>query len=288
MKSITSREELFTNIFQLERYRTESQGSDFEYYKTLVKRGTCFVPYLINEKICFAPSRFVGYENNNIDSHESNSAKDGRVTNEAINTVLATKPLNSPMLENAYKAFCDRLGVVANATGNFGVPRKYWVTDEIQAVLAEIAVAQVKKDPLLAAGTRTAIIQARVGQGIFREKLVTRWKGCAVTGCTLLSVLRASHIKPWAESTNEERLDEFNGLLLTANLDALFDKGLISFLDDGTMIKSDELGSSDIALLFDSWADKKIDLTSEHMVYLKYHRSNVFLGMENENPDDVR
>ena len=61
---------------------------------------------------------------------------------------------------------------------------------------------------------------------------------CAVTGCAISVVLRSSHIKPWADSTNSERLNPANGLLLAAHIDALFDGGLISFENNGTMLAS--------------------------------------------------
>lgn len=84
--------------------------------------------------------------------------------------------------------------------------------------------------------TRAALVDARLGQGSFRRALIARWSGrCAVSGCDQLAVLRASHIKPWRASTDGERLDPENGLLLAANLDALFDAGLIAFEDDGQM-----------------------------------------------------
>lgn len=76
---------------------------------------------------------------------------------------------------------------------------------------------------------REAIVQSRVGQGKFREDLIRYWGKCAVTGCELIKILKASHIKPWRYSSNIERLDKFNGLLLIPNLDSTFDNGLISF-----------------------------------------------------------
>ncbi|RYH00155.1 MAG: HNH endonuclease [Alphaproteobacteria bacterium] len=92
------------------------------------------------------------------------------------------------------------------------------------------------------ATVRTALVEARIGQGKFRQDLIKLWNGqCAVTGCGELAVLRASHIKPWRDCQDEERLDPANGLLLTANLDALFDAGLVSFETDGTMILSADL-----------------------------------------------
>jgi hypothetical protein len=88
-----------------------------------------------------------------------------------------------------------------------------------------------------------------LGQGQFRRQVLMRWHGrCVVTGCTLEYVLRASHIKPWRISNNDERLNPANGLLLTANLDALFDRCLISFENDGRMLLSG-IATSDRELL---------------------------------------
>jgi predicted restriction endonuclease len=85
--------------------------------------------------------------------------------------------------------------------------------------------------------TRLALVDARLGQGQFRADLEQRWNGlCAVTGCG--AVLQASHIKPWADCNNQERLDPANGLLLCANIHALFDSGLVSFDDHGHMLIS--------------------------------------------------
>jgi len=80
---------------------------------------------------------------------------------------------------------------------------------------------------------KDALVKARRGQGKFREAVLSYWGNCAVSNCSELFLLRASHIKPWKDSTNTERLDRYNGLLLNPNLDAAFDKGLISFADDG-------------------------------------------------------
>src|SRR5262249_6618878 len=87
--------------------------------------------------------------------------------------------------------------------------------------------------------TKRALVDCRVGQGIFRENLIKYWKGkCAITGLSLTALLRASHIKPWRDSNNSERLDPFNGLLLSPSYDAAFDIGLISFREDGGIIFS--------------------------------------------------
>jgi hypothetical protein len=59
--------------------------------------------------------------------------------------------------------------------------------------------------------------------------------------CSIAALLRASHIKPWAKSSNPDRLNPANGILLTAHIDALFDCGFISFADDGTMLVSAQI-----------------------------------------------
>jgi HNH endonuclease len=98
----------------------------------------------------------------------------------------------------------------------------------------------ILKDPKIKdETTRKVLVEARLGQGRFRSDLIERWSGaCAVTRCAVLDILRASHIKPWKISNNEERLDPANGILLSANLDALFDAGLVTFEDSGRMLIS--------------------------------------------------
>src|SRR5207248_1999952 len=97
--------------------------------------------------------------------------------------------------------------------------------------------------------TKQALVDARIGQGAFRSAILGRWNHrCAVTGSTTLEVIRASHIKPWRASTNEERLDPSNGLPLAASLDALFDAGLISFEDSGRLLISPKLSQNECAI----------------------------------------
>ena len=86
-------------------------------------------------------------------------------------------------------------------------------------------------------------------------------------------MLLASHIKPWSKSSDYERLDQFNGLLLTPNLDRAFDQGLISFSETGLIILSKSL--KDAQKLGIS-SGMNIELTKEHQQYMKFHREIVF------------
>ncbi|WP_234573056.1 HNH endonuclease [Rhodohalobacter sp. 614A] len=119
------------------------------------------------------------------------------------------------------------------------------------------------------------LIKSRVGQGEFRKNLLLYWKGCAVTGYKTGSMLIASHIKPWRDSNNNERLDSFNGLLLTPNLDKAFDRGFVTFGTNGKILISDILEKPDVLGIDDNM---NIKLESAHFKYLEYHREMVFLN----------
>jgi predicted restriction endonuclease len=123
---------------------------------------------------------------------------------------------------------------------------------------------------------RESIVKSRIGQGRFRESLINYWSSCAVTGCKEQKVLRASHIKPWSESTNEERLSLYNGLLLSPSLDLCFDLGFISFSNSGEIIISDQLSSDDIDSLGIEKGMKLSMLETNHEIFLEYHRENIF------------
>ena len=127
---------------------------------------------------------------------------------------------------------------------------------------------------------REATVRQRVGQNLFREGLMALWGGrCAVTGLEIPELLRASHAKPWAECASDaERLDVFNGFLLSANLDVLFDSFLVSFTEAGELLVSKVIPPSD---------QQKLGLTdglclrwisAQHCRYLDFHRQRFLQG----------
>jgi HNH endonuclease len=97
---------------------------------------------------------------------------------------------------------------------------------------------QVETDTSVKETDREAIIRARRGQGLFKQRVMRIEKRCRITGVDYPSHLLASHCKPWRDSSNEERLDGENGLLLTPSIDHLFDRGFIGFEDSGDLIIS--------------------------------------------------
>jgi len=120
------------------------------------------------------------------------------------------------------------------------------------------------------------ITKARRGQGIFKANVRLVENHCRVTGVSNIKHLRASHIKPWSASNNEEKLDGFNGLLLSPHVDHLFDRGFISFQDSGELLVSKELNPK----ILEQWsiqAKKNVgEFKAAQSAYLEYHRDLVF------------
>jgi len=117
------------------------------------------------------------------------------------------------------------------------------------------------------------LILARIGQGQFRKELIEIWNGCSISNYTDVSLLIASHIKPWCKCENHEKIDPYNGLLLLPNYDKLFDRGYISFDEDGFIIISKRLDKPEI---FGITNNMNIELTEDNKRYMKYHREEVF------------
>ena len=137
-------------------------------------------------------------------------------------------------------------------------------------------LADVKEYLSLSETERDAIIRSRIGQGQFRESLISYWSACAVTGCQEPKLLRASHIKPWSKSDVAERLSLYNGLLLSPTLDVCFDSGFISFDDSGNIMVSNELNENDMEALGVYKEMKLSKIENEHCKHLAYHRGNIF------------
>tara|TARA_R110002096_G_scaffold391626_2_gene586529 strand:- start:2817 stop:3635 length:819 start_codon:yes stop_codon:yes gene_type:complete len=136
-------------------------------------------------------------------------------------------------------------------------------------------VQAILDDPKVQETEKSALVKARMGQGRFRRDLLKIWGQCAISGCRNQALLVASHIKPWAKATNHERLDPFNGLLLSPTWDRLFDLGLVTFEDDGAAVFSPYLSLEDQQALNLRNA-MKIRLDQRHLRYVRYHRRYVF------------
>lgn len=125
----------------------------------------------------------------------------------------------------------------------------------------------------VAATERLNLVKSRIGQGIFRQKLLLHWKACAVTGYNDTNLLVASHIKPWRACSDSERLNPFNGLLLSPNLDKAFDSGLITFQSEGAIAISPLMARPEV---FGVQLGMRAQLRDEHQMFMEFHRERVF------------
>jgi hypothetical protein len=130
MELVADREQVRQNLAYLDQVRLRGSGSDFDQYRDLVLKGTCFLPYDSGGTLAFAPSRFIGYRGNTFGIHAGNAQKDGRLTNPAITEVYGTSPKADAELDDQYRAFCASAGIDARESGSFGVTRKYWPVQE--------------------------------------------------------------------------------------------------------------------------------------------------------------
>lgn len=141
--------------------------------------------------------------------------------------------------------------------------------------LADEQQRQIEQNPKLSATEKQRLIRSRIGQDLFRQRALQIEPCCRLTGVTAKNFLIASHIKPWKDCNNVERLDGDNGLMLAPHVDRLFDRGWISFEDSGELRVS-----AQVAEVLEAW-HLPGDITPtpfnpRQAVYLAYHRREVF------------
>lgn len=215
---------------------------------------------------------------------------DGRELRTFQNSLMAARHAFDDHLTARARGWRMKGGNPAEPQGLFAATLSAWkdrsdedLRDAVLQILArdpaEPELVQDLHDILKSPDTmRVALVQARIGQGAYRADLMKAWNGrCAVTACAIPEMLRASHVKPWRASDNAERLDSQNGLILAAHLDALFDRGLVTFDDDGAMLVAVaiETAGKDVWGLGMPLSAKPTGRLSD---YLRYHRENLFSG----------
>lgn len=135
----------------------------------------------------------------------------------------------------------------------------------------------IDTDPAIPQTERTALVQARRGQGLFRDNVRSIEHACRITRVARMEHLIASHIQPWRDSSNQQRLDGENGLLLTPTVDHLFDKGFISFENTGQLIVSpvaDPVSLKRMGIGRDAQMNAGAFSQGQRQ-YLEFHRENV-------------
>lgn len=131
----------------------------------------------------------------------------------------------------------------------------------------------------LAETLKFQLIKARQGQGIYRKRVTVIEKECRITHVNNPAHLIASHCKPWRDADDAERLDGENGLLLTPSIDHLFDRGFISFENNGSLLVSPVAHQPSLNRMgIDTTCSVNVGgFSSGQKSYLEYHRNSVFL-----------
>ena len=256
MSLIETYDDLLQNIAELEDAR-KGGGQVKALYAGLIGRGSVFLPYLIDDRIAFAPSRFIGYAENTVLEHRQLEERHGWHTTTRVREILRSRfgftiwNVPDAAVESHYQSLCDSLGVVPRRS-----KKSFWITPEVGGWLEDHAIGstdarreiaaleqEVLNDTSLPETTREAIVAARIVQGLFRRRVLKKYGCCLITEIEEPALLVASHIKPLRDCRKDPRecLDPENALLLSPTWDRLFDQGFISFTDDGEMMISDDL-----------------------------------------------
>ncbi|KPZ21024.1 HNH endonuclease [Pseudomonas tremae] len=160
---------------------------------------------------------------------------------------------------------------------SLAAPSAFKVLDEIDENIKKTIFA----DGSLDSTTKDRLVAARIGQGVFKDRIYEFEKSCRLTNVSTPNLLIASHIKPWRLCTTAfERLDGANGLLLTPHVDFLFDRGYISFDDNGAVLVSDRVNLNDFKLLGLDLARGSpcFDFHPRQLKYIKFHRDSIFMN----------
>lgn len=156
-------------------------------------------------------------------------------------------------------------GIIDVLQGNID-QASFEADQDVQTIQGRVDIGQTEKRRLS---------QARRGQGIFKNNVRANEKVCRLTSVSDLRHLRASHIKPWSACTDIERLDGNNGLLLAPHIDHLFDRGWISFKDDGHLIVSKLICPTILANWGILETQKTPSFSNAQKVFLSYHRNKI-------------
>jgi putative restriction endonuclease len=150
------------------------------------------------------------------------------------------------------------------------------LVNELEEVTEEEAQKALQGRTDIGETQKQQLVLARRGQGVFKANVRLNETYCRLTGITDPQFLIASHIKPWRDSNDQEKLDGCNGLLLSPHVDRLFDRGLISFTDEGTVLKSPRLPAD----IWSAWGLDGVNsvgaFNAAQASFLAFHRNSIF------------
>lgn len=210
------------------------------------------------------------------------------ISREMMERKVIAKPLKDMELYEIDLAisliFCDEYFITKNEIGNKMYSnalkwfRSYVESNVFDVVAAKIEERKISENVNISTTERESIVKARIGQGKFREQLLAKYGSCIISGIDISKALVASHIKPWAVSTNEERVSVNNGLLLSATYDRLYDSGLITFVNEGKLIISRFVSEENRnKLQIKNGQVYKLQSNMQMKNFLEYHNDVIFI-----------
>jgi hypothetical protein len=237
------------------------------------------------------PGGFIEFERNGLILYSQPDDRINLIVHPVFEAFYSTLAPIAGALNPPEISFCNNAamagfpsGTLGHDAAHYGIKFRFADPGTVRAFIEELQSLADSASPISPERTigedareaeteATVLAKARIGQGRFRADLLCLWQGhCALTGVAVPELLRASHIKAWRVSSNRERLDAFNGLLLAVHLDALFDRALISFSDTGALLVSRRLPARERAV-FGLAQDRSLLLTAAHLPFLRHHRA---------------
>lgn len=194
---------------------------------------------------------------------------------EEIRDLLPTK--YSPLLKNGNAPQQGYLSSISDELANVFIKltgNQYTINSSSFEILEE----GIKGRTDIGYTVKQQLVNSRRGQGQFKQNVIQNEKCCRITGIADTRFLIASHIKPWSKCSDEEKLDGCNGFMLSPNVDKLFDRGFISFSNDGNIIVSPQININILSAMGIDIHKNVGKFNKKQLEYLEYHQKNVFIN----------
>jgi hypothetical protein len=154
--------------------------------------------------------------------------------------------------------------------------------DDVQSQVVNEAAEKQVEATQIPQTEKLQLIKARIGQGIYRQRLLKVEKFCRLTGANDIKFLIASHIKPWRLSDNQEKLDGNNGLLLSPHVDCLFDKGWLSFKNNGDVLWATPPVTDPTVTIWRLSPSNVGSFNPQQRHYLDFHREFIYKAKQDQ------
>lgn len=270
------------NIRTLETARNSQDAEIRTEYNSLIEKGTCFVAYSSGSKYTFAPSKFIGYVDNNFATHQRyrnnrdpRNRRQGGDTNNAIAKILGRDPERNDAAEDLYRGFCRELGFEPRPSGTGGHPRKYWMTD---IVIQNSAIQEICLSDWIPPPEITSTITRKIRDTSTTRRLKRLYDYQCMLCNTRLgrtggpAYAEGAHVRPLGRP-HEGPDEPENIVVLCPNHHVMLDAGLLG-IDPDTFEVRLAPGAEPV-----DYNGRRLQLRGGHTLrreHLEYHRREIF------------